>query len=216
MDNLQHTSEEELLTTQTPEGHVEEKEGNEFEERYKNLESTFTKANQEKIEFAKKLIEKDKSEILNIKDVKLQNKIIKDTYWYDNLAELQAIHWENFYNEEDKWDSDMDELKQKLKLMEYRTQKTEVDTAINSYIKDAWITDEDAMIKLSDEIKYISSELDIKERVQRAGKIAFPTKNKDAAYLAMQDKHIVTSKKEWKKGEIKSEEFSSALRHYFK
>jgi hypothetical protein len=64
---------ENSITEQTQENVVRE-------EDYKNLQSSYTKANQERIDLATKLAEKDKSYILDIKDKKLQDKVIKEIY----------------------------------------------------------------------------------------------------------------------------------------
>ena len=83
----QQTSEEELPKTQTPvEGQVVI-----GEDEYKNLQSFATTVRQNEIALAIKLVNKDKSELLNISDKKLQNKVIKELYGYDNLEELQAM-----------------------------------------------------------------------------------------------------------------------------
>ena len=50
------------------------------EEDYKNLQSFSTKVNQERIDLAVKLATKDRAELLNIKDIKLQNKVVKEIY----------------------------------------------------------------------------------------------------------------------------------------
>jgi hypothetical protein len=89
--DMQEASKEELLNTENSEIEQTQEEVINKDD-YKNLQSYSTKVNQERIDLAKKLVEKDKSEVLNIKDKKLQNKIIKDLYGYDTLEEVQAIH----------------------------------------------------------------------------------------------------------------------------
>lgn len=220
---MQQTTDVELLqdnqhseeTEQVDETLDVEQENKIKEDDYKNLQSTYTKANQERIELAKKLVEKDKSEILNIKDKKLQNKVVKDLYWYDNLEELQAIHWDKFFNvTKSDEDDDLTTLQQKVRLMEYRAERNQVDIAIKNYLSENKITDEDAVDKLKDELKYISKDLEVDERVRRAWKITF--NNNTSWYLAMSDKVIKTQTKvEDKQKDTKvSEEFSSILRKY--
>ena len=80
-------------------------------EDYKNLQSEFTKSRQSEIDLAIKLARKDKSEILNIKDYKIQSKVIKELYGLDNLEDVKLIHWEEFYKEKETEDEDgSDEL----------------------------------------------------------------------------------------------------------
>lgn len=69
--------------------------------------------------FAMRLVEKDKSEILNIPDKKLQNKIIKEIWWLDNLDELKLIHWDNFYKEHKSEDEELSDIEDLIKNFYY-------------------------------------------------------------------------------------------------
>jgi hypothetical protein len=192
MENLQQTSEEELLKTQTPWdndwGQVDKKYS---EEEYKNLQAAFTKANQDKINTYVRLVEKDKKEILNIEDKKLQNKVIKELYWLDNIEELKLIHWDKFLKEDKSEDdelTDIERLNNELKLLKHNQAKWELEKAIADYKKDNTIIFEDSTAedKLREELRYISSELSINERINRASKIAFWINNIKEWYRQLQ------------------------------
>jgi hypothetical protein len=79
--------------------------------------------------------------------------------------------------------------------MEYRTTKSDTERAINDYIKTNQITEADAFNKITEELKWLSSDLDLDERVVRAGKIAFVAHNPNSGYLAMQDKTVISANK---------------------
>lgn len=191
MEKLQQTSEEELLKNQTSQN-WEQVDKKYSEEEYKNLQSAFTKANQDKINTYIKLAEKDKKEIILIEDKKLQNKVIKELYWLDNIEELKLIHWDNFFEDKKKdWDddiSDIERLNKELKLLKYNQTKGELEKAIIDYKKENAVifTDNTAEDKLREELKYISSELPISERISRASKIAFWTNHIKKWYMELQ------------------------------
>ena len=196
---MQEASHEELQnkTWESDEGQAQNKEVIK-EEDYKNLQSSYTKANQERIDLALKLAEKDKSSILDIKDRKLQEKIVKEIYWLNNIDEVKVIHWDKFYEEKsndynDNEDEDkMSKLEKELKLLKYSQTKWEIDNSIEEYKKSNPLAfeSEEAEDKLREELSYISDTLPIKERVRRAGSIAFWVNNNsaDSAYLDLKEK----------------------------
>ena len=211
MENKQQASNEELPKTQTPE------EGQVVigEEEYKNLQSFATTVRQNEIALAIKLVTKDKDELLNISDKKLQNKVIKELYWYDNLEELQAIEWFEKEKEEDKVDNDeLISVKQEVKILKYKAEKQEVDMAIKKYLTENNVNDEEVIDKIKEELKYISSSLDINERVKRAWKIIVQQNN--LSMLSLQDKVVLWNwnikKVEEKKNNEVDEIFSEILK----
>lgn len=211
MENKQQASNEELPKTQTPE------EGQVVigEEEYKNLQSFATTVRQNEIALAIKLVTKDKDELLNISDKKLQNKVIKELYWYDNLEELQAIEWFEKEKEEDKVDNDeLISVKQEVKILKYKAEKQEVDMAIKKYLTENNVNDEEVIDKIKEELKYISSSLDINERVKRAWKIVVQQNN--LSMLSLQDKVVLWNwnikKVEEKKNNEVDEIFSEILK----
>lgn len=211
MENKQQASNEELPKTQTPE------EGQVVigEEEYKNLQSFATTVRQNEIALAIKLVTKDKDELLNISDKKLQNKVIKELYWYDNLEELQAIEWFEKEKEEDEVDNDeLISVKQEVKILKYKAEKQEVDMAIKKYLTENNVNDEEVIDKIKEELKYISSSLDINERVKRAWKIVVQQNN--LSMLSLQDKVVLWNwnikKVEEKKNNEVDEIFSEILK----
>lgn len=172
------------------------------EEDYKSLQAEFTRTKQSTIDLAIKLANKDKQSILEIGDKKLQDKVIKEIYWLNNIEEVKLIHWDTFYkereNEEDENEDKFSKLERELKLMKYNQSKSEIEKAIEDYKKEnkdffeqSWNEE-----KLRDELKYISTEISPEDRVKRAWKIIFglTTSSSDAAYLKMQwvQKHFVS------------------------
>lgn len=186
------------------------------EEDHKSLQAAFTKTRQREIALEVKLASKDKKSILEIEDKKLQDKVIKEIYWLNNLEELKLIHWETFYKEkeEDAEGSDDDrisKLEKELKLSKYYQSKLDLDWAIDEYKKanplafeDEWVED-----KIIEELKYISSDLSTKERVRRAATIVLGNNsNIDVWYAALKqnqgnnNKVETTIKAEAKKTEM--------------
>lgn len=213
---MQQASEEELLKQQASEwGQAwEDKVISIKEEDYKNLQSFSTRANQERIDLAIKLANKDKKSILEITDKKLQNKVVKEIYNLDNIEEVKLIHWANFYEEREDEDEDelseLDKMKRELSLLKYSQSKSEIEGAIEKYKEDNkdLFKDEEQEIKFRDELKYISSDLPTKERINRASKIVFGINATDAAYIALQRQ--VTSlgnpQEDWKVSKTKIED----------
>lgn len=180
---------------QTPEEGQTENQTQPVEDEDKiRLRNEFTQARQREIELATQLAERDKKSILNL-DYETQKKVVKKLYWLDNLEDVKAIHWENFY--EIKEDNDEDEdrtsrLEKELKLLKYNQSKREIDWAIDEVKKDSSIYFEDESFedKLRQEIRYISPDLDTKERVQRAFSILRNSdiSESDKAYKSIRDK----------------------------
>lgn len=206
----QQTSEEELPKTQTPiEGQVVI-----GEDEYKNLQSFATTVRQNEIALAIKLVSKDKSELLNISDKKLQNKVIKELYGYDNLEELQAMEWIDNKEKDTEDDEELNSVKQEVKILKYKAEKQEVDYAIKKYLTENNINDNDVIDKIKEELKYISSSLEINDRVKRAWKIVIQNTNNDM--LVLQDKVVLWNwnikKAEEKNNNVVSEIFSDILK----
>ena len=191
MDNLEQSSNEEFLNSEASDN-GQALQNTVREEDYKSLQAEYTRANQEKINLAVKLATKDKKSIIEISDRKLQDKVIKEIYWLNNIDEVKLIHWNTFYNEtaqEEDDDDKFSKLERELKIMKYNQTKGELERFIEDYKKENKILFEwaDAEDRLRDEIKYVSSELTAEERVKRAAKIAFGITNNpnDAAYLKL-------------------------------
>ena len=193
---MQEASNEELLNNENSENSEQAQPEVIREDDYKNLQSSYTKANQERIELATRLAEKDKSYILDIKDRKLQDKVIKEIYWLNNLEEVKVIHWDKFYETRDDYNDDDEDrtakLEKELKILKYTQTKWEIESAILEYKKENKILFEDSEVedKLREELTYISDKLPHKERVKRAASIIFWFKNNpvDNAYAELKEK----------------------------
>lgn len=167
-----------------------------YEKQYKELQGEFDRRNEASFQKDLKLAELNKKYILDV-DQKTQNKLIKELYGYDNLEELTTMHGDNFYEDKGGDDGEVDEiqeLKKKVKLMELKANKWATEDAIEAYVgrHEDVFKDTKALEKLRDELKYVSDNLSPKERVERAGKLAFGAyvDKKSDAYLALQEVQI--------------------------
>jgi len=171
-------------------------------EEYKNLQAFWTKANQWLINVSKKLAEKDPKELLAM-DAQIQNKVIKDLYGYDNVEELKIMLPDVFKEKDDDWydswnnEDALEIMKREQNLLKMKLNKKEVNdeiekfTIVNSSVASS-IPNFDT--KVSDELKYISNELPVKERVDRAIKLVSGNSDLSVeAYLNLQWKTNVKS-----------------------
>ena len=174
---MQQASEDEL------QNQVESEEGQPTvtattEEDYKSLQSEFTRTQQDRISAYVKLATKDKKEILDITDRKIQSKVVRELYGLDNVEEVEVIYGKDFWNEkkvEDNSDEDDKYLKleKEIKLTRFQQEKRELDSAIQA-IKDKnalSFENPETEEKLRDELRYISKELPLEERIKRASQI---------------------------------------------
>ncbi len=143
-----------------------------------------------------KLAEVSPKSILEIEDVKLQNKIIKHIYWYENLDELQSINGNKFYESKTEEEHEMDELeimKKEVQLLKLQNRKWATSIALDNYKRenDKLFTDNpDALEKIKSEMENISDKLSPAERVERAAKYVYGNyvDSTTKAYLDMQEK----------------------------
>lgn len=188
----------EFLNGQNPEDGQSDKTSYSADE-YRNLQAFSTKNSQEKIEFAKKLVQKDPKELLTITDTKLQAKIIKDLYSYDNLDELKIMLPELFEDKNsdgnDGGDDDrVSKLEKEHQLMKFKLEKealaSELEKAklANPLLGKA-IPNFDELVK--EEMKYISSELPLSERVKKAIKMISTSPSLEVeTMLALQGREV--------------------------
>lgn len=159
------------------------------QEEYANAQAFWTKARQNEIEIAKRLVQKDANELRTL-DRELQGKIIKATWWYDDIETLEIMLPTVFNKTETKgWEEWDEDLKQQVKLLKYQMERWNLDVAIDNY-KNAnkeLFNNENAEQLLKEELKYISNELPVDERVRRAAKIAlwFTASPTDSAYIKL-------------------------------
>jgi len=174
------------------------------EEEYKNLQAFWTKANQGLINVSKKLAEKDPKELLWM-DAQIQNKIIKDIYGYDNIEELKIMLPDVFENNEDDkygdngWNNGdaLEQMKREQELLKMKLNKKDIDDEIEKYTSINWnvVTSiPNFNEKVKEELKYISSELPAKERVNRATRLVGGNSDINVeAYLQLQWKNNIKS-----------------------
>ncbi len=165
------------------------------EDQYKSLQAEYTRSNQEKIDLAVRLAKQDKSYINEIQDKKLQDKVIKELYWFSSLEEAKAVYGDSFMSSKEEESDDYEEdkatkLEKELKLMKWKQDKKEMEAEITRLKSkyDNFLSDED-VAKVEEELKYISDSLPIEERVKRAGNIVLNSKYspEDLAYKLMKD-----------------------------
>ena len=87
-----------------------------------------------------------------------------------------AVVGENFYESQE--DENLDKttkLEREVRLLKYKSETSELDSAISSYVSQnkTIITSDADEKKLRDELKYVSGELPVKERISRAAAMAF-------------------------------------------
>jgi len=172
-----------------------------WEKRFKDTQASFTKANQERIDMAKLLVDSDPINITKISDEKIRNKIISEKYGVDNLEELKLFHPEVLRPKKDKDDeedelTEVERLRKEVNLMKYKDRKTKTKEVLETVIsanKDIVATIPDFEDKINEELKYISDELSPKDRVTKAFKLVAGSDSSQAdAYSILQG--ITTNK----------------------
>lgn len=149
-----------------------------MEQMMKDNQSAFTKAQQDKIDLANKLVADNPANVEKISDEKVRKKILQEKWWVDSLEELK-IMFPDFWKVEDEDDDDeksvIEKLEQKVRLMEHNTTKTKtneaIDETLNGDYKKVIATIPDFRDKLNSELGNLSSKLNPKERVERAMKL---------------------------------------------
>jgi len=147
-------------------------------EEHKNLQSDYTRSRQDAIELAAQLVQANPKALSTIKDIRIQNAVAKQVYWFDTYNQLVAVVGENFHSSADEENLDKTEkLEREVRLLKYRSESGELDNAIENFVltNKNVITSPEDEAKLRDELKFISSELPVKERIRRASAIAFGT-----------------------------------------
>lgn len=164
----------------------------EFEQRYKDTQASFTKAQQDKIEMAKLLVETDPKNVERIPDEKIRNKVLQEKWGVDNLEELKVMFPDYAKNPDDEEDelTEMEKMKRELKLMKFQNSKTKTKEAldfISLQNKDLIETIPDFEAKINDELKFISESIEPSERVKKAfSLVAGSTGSSADAYSIMQ------------------------------
>jgi len=148
-----------------------------FEKRYKDTQASFTKAQNDKIEMAKMLVEADPANIEKITDEKIKGKILEEKWGVENIEQLKTLFPSalNPNKEEDEDElTEVEKLRQEVKLMKYQNTKTKTKEVLEWVIsnnKDIVATIPEFEDKLREELKYISDKLSPKDRVAKAFKI---------------------------------------------
>lgn len=130
-------------------------------------------SSEEAINMAKLLVEENPANVERISDEKIRNKILQEKYWVDNLEELKVMFPD--YAKKDDWEdedlSELEQLKQQVKLMQHNNKKTKTKEAIENIAEknqDIIKQIPDFEEKLTEELKYISDNIDPNERVKKA------------------------------------------------
>lgn len=153
----------------------------------KALQAEYTRNRQYLIDVAMEQAKANPKSIATIKDEKLQSTIVRQLYNVDNYAQLVAIYGENFDNNNEQ--SPDEELKRKVKVLEFNAQKSEVEQAIREYklSNPELFADAGNEEKLREELRYISGDLPPADRISRAARVAFsnPTNPTALAYQVL-------------------------------
>ena len=172
-----------------PENSEEKKE--DWEKRFKDTQASFTKDQLTKLAMAKMLVDTDPSKVESIPDDKIKAKVLQEKWWVDSVEELKTLYPKALTKpdgaEEEQLD-EMEQLKQTVKLMQYRDTKTKTNDAISDVIKE----NEDLSkqvpeieTKVREQLKYISEDLSPKERADMALKIVLSTSVSKADVYSM-------------------------------
>lgn len=191
-DNVEFQNEDNLNPNTGQEGDIKTYS----EEEYKNAEAFGTKAQQALIDATERLVKSNPSELLEIKDAKLQNKIITNLYGASNIEELKIISPEIFKEDSnnsasgDYEEDELSVLQKKVKLMEYKNNQGAIKDAIDKLKisnTDTASTISNFEEKIRNEMQYFGWDLSIEEKAKRAFKLVAGSRaSEDDAYLALQ------------------------------
>ena len=185
---------------QNPNGQSEQTPKSYTEEEYKNAQAFGTKANQQLINISKQLAESNPKALLWM-DANIQNKVVKDIWGYDNVEELKIMLpdvFEDWESSSSNWETTMEDMQRKQLLLERKLEEKDVADEIEKFELWNWdiiSTIPDFKDKVREELKYISSSLPAKQRVDRASRLVTNSRwNIDVeAYLSLQGKTKIKS-----------------------
>lgn len=153
------------------------------EEQYKSLQSDYTKRVESEIALATKLVKANPNELKALSDPRVQNAVAKQLYGVDTYAQLIAVYGENFATPSEDENLDVTtRLEREVRMLKFNSESQILDSAIEAFVsqnKDLITSPEDE-VKLRDELKYISTDLPVKERIRRASVIVFGSGNPEA------------------------------------
>ena len=181
--------------TGTPNEQTAEEKLAEFERRHKEASDALSQKSEENIKDKIKIATLDPKSIAGM-DKKMQNKVISDIYWYNNIEELKLIQWEEFWKSgEDQELTDSEELTRKVKMLELKNRQSTTTQAIKDFLRDnkKILKDDDgAYEKIAEELPLISESLSAEERVEKAVRILYwdpknYVDNTTNTYLSMQE-----------------------------
>lgn len=145
---------------------------------YKELQSFATVNRQELIETRVELAMVKPQSLLEIKDKKLQDKVVERLYpSFKNVEELQLVHGKEFWKTEQVTETIGEDIptpstsiEKELKLIKYQLAKKELNDAISEFKRSnpSIVINEDKEEKLREEVSNISADLSPSERVARA------------------------------------------------
>lgn len=191
-----------------------------WEGRFKDTQSAFTKAQTEKYEFATLAVNTDPKNILKITDEKVSKKILNEKWGVDNIEELNMLFPDALKDkktpDEDFEEDKFEKLEREMKLWKYKETKTKTDEAIAQSIKSNENLAKaipDIEDRLKEEIKNISQELPAQERVAKAMSIVINSDTQEAnAYNLLRGITINKSQTEWGSSDVKFKAQQDALR----
>lgn len=165
-----------------------------YEKMFKDTQWAFTKAQQEKVEMARMLVETNPANIKNISDEKVRNKIIQEKWWVETLDQLEYIHPDFAKKPDDDWGdeglSEIEKLNREMKLLKLQTTNTktkEAMTDVQTKYAEVIKTIPEFEQKLQAELKFISEGIDPKDRIEKAFKLVVNSNGSTAnAFSIMQ------------------------------
>jgi len=186
-------------------------------EDYVNLQSDYTKKSQALIEITLERGRENPKSILDIKDTKLQNKVISEIYGLNSVSELKAIYGDEFYKQKDEGDmDDLERMKREIAILKNTSESSKLENSIKelkSTNKELFAS-ADAEDKLREALTLLSTTINTDERVRLASKLVFGNiaNPSNVGYQALQNANVSGWNGTGSAGKIAAEDKNKELR----
>ncbi len=147
------------------------------QEQHRALEAEYTRVRQGQIEALAEIATANPKKILDLTDYKLQNAVVKKIYGLDSLQAVKAVYGENFLDakKEEGELNETEKFRRELNVLKYGQEQDKLSAEINLLkITNPALASEDNMAKLHEELKSISKDIPVADRVKKAAMLAFP------------------------------------------
>lgn len=146
-------------------------------QRYKDLESAYTRSRQSEIAFATKAARIDPKTLMEISDAKVQAAAVREIYGLESLSQVKDALGEEFWKFKSKEEDGEGkaETDKQIKLLSMKLDSERLESAVSAFklANPSLITSEKDEDLLRSEMRLISTELSPAERVSKAARLAF-------------------------------------------